>query len=504
MGNVGNMKNKRVVFLLLCLTAVMPFFQNCGAPSELKTFPVTVPESNQGSSQEDEETQTPPPPVEPPEVPPQAPPVTPPATPPVTPADTTAPTISTITSTQVAAGDSTTATGINLAFSVTDSGSGVRSRECRISFNGTAQSYVACQSATAHSYSGLVPGAYIFRVRATDNSNNQSTREFSFSVTTSSGGGPVNPPSGGTTPPPSGAVSLGARWAFIGDSQTAGRDTLTYLDRLQSPVLGVLAVLSGVNGINGTSLIRGNGGQTLQYHRDSIYGSTSQISNPQTLTWVHFQESGGQTGGGQSTAREYAQTLKQFIENILVRSPNAVISTETAFSFGDARARQSGRNWGVCTSVMSASQCASFMDYSNCTPDMTGIPPASCTNYNLAQRAVIEHFRTVRNVTVYQVDVNALILQAETVFQPYQVWYQPYNATLYATWYPMDVDGSGLNYHYTFIGNLIVALGMYDALGYDVGSLTVNQMKGLFNDPQMSSSVRSLSDSDIQKILDLF
>lgn len=523
-----SMGKRHIRIAIFCLSVTMLFFQNCAMQSEMEQHQLLAENSQStGGANGPAPNPTPtlppvivpptttpptttPPVTQPPTTTPPTttPPVTPPptTTPPVTPADTTAPTILNLISNQVADGDSTTSTSISFSFAVSDAGSGVRSRECRISFNGTAQSYVSCATATTHAYSNLAPGNYSFRIRATDNSNNQSTRDYAFTVNSSTDGG-TTPGPGGSTPPPSGAVSLGTRWLFIGDSQTAGRSGNTYQNRLQSPVRGAVTLFNGVHGISATSLIRGNGGQTLRYHKDSVYGNTSQVSNPGIYTWVHFQESGGQDGGGQGTPYEYAVTLRDFIEDILTNSPNAVISTETAFSFGDARARQAGRNWGFCTSVMTSSQCTQMMNYNNCLPDSTGLPPTTCPNYNLAQRAVIEHYRSIRRVAVYHADVNFLILEAEKIFQPYQVWYQPYNATSYTTWYPLEVNNpnrSGLNYHYTFIGNLIVALGMYDALGYNVKALTSSQLRGFFNDPNMNASLSSFSDADMQKILSLF
>lgn len=512
------MKNKRFSKRKAWIAAVFAFaffqilfFQNCALRSE---YEINQSKESQSASESTDSGQAQSPPIAQPPVL-QPPTSTPPS---MVPADTVAPIISNLISNQVANGDSTTSTNITFSFTITDNGSGVQTRECRISLNGIANSYSQCATSSSHGFTNLAAGRYIFRVRATDNSGNQSFADYSFTINSSTGGESPPPISGGgTVPTPVEAATLGTRWLFIGDSQTSGRSNVSYLNRLQSPVRSLIAIYGGVHGITATSRKEGNGGQTLLFHKDSIYNNTSKVADPSIYTWIHFQESGSQ-GTGQETAYNYAVTLRAFLEDIIRKSPNAVISTETAFSFGDFRARQAGRNWGFCTTAMSTAQCTELLDYNRCLPDSTGLPPSTCQNYNLAQKAVIEHYRNIRRIRVFGADVDDTILRAEKIFAPHEVWYQPYNAENYVAWYPYErnnPDISGINYHYTYLGNLIVSLAVYKALGYNAKALTTAQIQTLFNDPAIPGNVSckdptvsvsscTLTNAEIEKILSLF
>lgn len=207
-------------------------------------------------------------------------------------------------------------------------------------------------------------------------------------------------------------VNVGTLWGFWGDSQTGGRapaesscTSSPEAIRNTNPVITPSVITSGVGGC---SLAESNG-------RYDVH------ANKANRTWVHFQESGNQDMDGQRTAAEFAATFESVMINIHTDSPNAVISYETAFSFG--REAESYRNW---------------------------------TTYNEALATSISTLQA-DGVTVVLADVDANIKAlCAALGDASLVWYQSYQESAY---------------HYTALGNFMVAITVWDALGYDVTAL---------------------------------
>ncbi|MBT4792611.1 MAG: SGNH/GDSL hydrolase family protein [Halobacteriovoraceae bacterium] len=207
---------------------------------------------------------------------------------------------------------------------------------------------------------------------------------------------------------------LGQNWMFLGDSQTAGRAN-------QNPSVGSHAIafetLYASDQINARVL--GVGGRHLAGHQ-TAYDQASSLAG---LTWVHFQESGNQNKADQRTVTEYITTFENFVRGIHAKSPSAIISTETAFSFG--REEQSYRNWDT---------------------------------YNIALKEKIVELAS-DGIIVYLSSVDEMIKLADAEFSPENIWFQ---------------SGQENAYHYTGLGNFIVALSLYQALGFNLTELDLD------------------------------
>ena len=205
----------------------------------------------------------------------------------------------------------------------------------------------------------------------------------------------------------------GTTWGFWGDSQTDGRAPAESLCS-SSPE----AIESVWDGTSPTSTYdSGAGGRSL-LGTATAYGSYGSKSG---LTWVHFQESGDQNETGQTTSAEFVATFEAFVRDIDADSPSAIISCETAFSFG--REAEAHRNWDT---------------------------------YNTALLAKVSEL-AADGIPVIVADVDTKIKALQTALGDNSlVWYQ---------------TGDANAYHYTALGNMMVALTVWDALGYDVATL---------------------------------
>lgn len=244
-------------------------------------------------------------------------------------------------------------------------------------------------------------------------------------------------------PTPPSPVDLGTLWMFLGDSQTGGRATGTtkahveafcriWQDTAALAALGPATPYTGLdsnpyrNGVGGRRLGGDNpagGTPPTRVHYD---GRTERL----TRTWVHLQESGDQSASagvfsGQVTAEDFGDTFDAFVSAIIGNTPDAVISYETAFSFG--REEEDNRDW---------------------------------TDWNTELRARVaawaDHPTTPKDIYIVETDANIKALQAD--IGAGNVWFQ---------------TGETNAYHFKNAGNLMVALSMYDALGYDVGDLVL-------------------------------
>lgn len=204
---------------------------------------------------------------------------------------------------------------------------------------------------------------------------------------------------------------------LLGDSQTGGRasgEVVSHVTAFRAIWDRSFPALA-----NESAYVNGESGRRLQATADH-YAARSERAD---RTWVHFQESGGQDGGGQNTAAEFGVTWEAFVRRIRAESPDAVISTETAFSFG--REGIPGRNWDSYNAILREKAAL------------------------LAQQGI--------TVVVAEVDRNIKALGANIGAQ--NVWFQSLEPNAY---------------HYKGVGNLMVALTIFDALGYDVNTLDLS------------------------------
>ncbi|HLP42571.1 MAG TPA: SGNH/GDSL hydrolase family protein [Fibrobacteria bacterium] len=210
--------------------------------------------------------------------------------------------------------------------------------------------------------------------------------------------------------PDTGAATLGLDWIHVGDSQTAGRA----VGSASSPGIAFRTLYAANFGKTPDLWVKGISGQPLSQTLSVYNGYADKTS----ATWVHFQESGDQNGEGERNATDFGATFESMVRGIRTGSPRALISTETAYSF--QRESQAFRDW---------------------------------TAYNEVLRAKVADFaKAGTRIYVAEVDRNIKDLVAKlgfsTVILP---------------------DGG----HYAAVGNLMVALSYFDALGYDVAKLNL-------------------------------
>lgn len=233
-------------------------------------------------------------------------------------------------------------------------------------------------------------------------------------------------------PPEVPEQDLGTLWMIIGDSQTEGRAPA---GTSQNPGTAFRHIWNeNVNdGADITTFTNlGQGGSTLNQSNSRYHLSSARTNR----TWVHTQESGGQSGdgGSQITAAAFKAVFKDHILDIYANTPSAVISYETPFEFGR--------------------DVVSDPDYPY--RDWSGA-------YETALREAITELYNENGITVYLAEVRRDIelLQNWTngviTIVPADVWYQS-----------GDPDWA----HYTPMGNFMVALSMFVALGYNPTTFT--------------------------------
>lgn len=205
------------------------------------------------------------------------------------------------------------------------------------------------------------------------------------------------------------------RW-FFGDSQITGWGVGTLTKNNWQAFNSMYITLGlGVTPDNRDYGVGGRGLYGTRLAHEALWGSSGATRT--VPEWVHICESGGQDEPGQLTAVQFGDTFEAYIRWIKSRSPNCIISSETAFSFG--REATPGRNWYL---------------------------------YNSEQVERI-NLLAAEGITVYQVDTNAAILNLQSKLTPAQVWYQA---------------GDTGEYHYKDLGNLMTGLVMLKALGHNV------------------------------------
>lgn len=242
---------------------------------------------------------------------------------------------------------------------------------------------------------------------------------------------------------PATPVALGTDWLFLGDSETSGRANEA------SAVSQVDAFENIWNQTHASSIVadtNGVGGRQIASTHAAYLGETSIGS----VTFINFQDSGGQDATIDEPA-EYVALLEDFIDDVQVNSPNAVLTIETAYSFEEAS--DSGRYWPL---------------------------------HNDAMRTSINAYRG-GGMEIYIAEVDRNI--TELVVQK--------RAQLGATAGQEAVFGDTgmvLGNHFTGLGNLMVALSIFEALNYDLTTLDLSAIP----DGEISASDKALCISIIQ------
>lgn len=219
--------------------------------------------------------------------------------------------------------------------------------------------------------------------------------------------------------PPQIAVPVNQYW--YGDSQINGRG---YGSLTTSNVTAFRAFWSNFfsSSVNTSIPTGGVGGRGLQATINALLSVWNQQGSgirpgPE---WVHFVETGDQNQDGQRTATDYANTVEWAIRAIRAKSPNCLISTETPFSFG--REGEQWRDW---------------------------------TTYKTAMLERIALLNT-EGFNVRVVDNDGYINALEGIIPANQIWYPA---------------GHTYAYHFTDVGNLMTAVGIWWTLGYDISQL---------------------------------
>ncbi|MCP4468998.1 MAG: hypothetical protein GY942_19425 [Aestuariibacter sp.] len=213
----------------------------------------------------------------------------------------------------------------------------------------------------------------------------------------------------------------GRAWGFYGDSELDGRETEP--TAISPPtVFEIMWVDSGLGAP--TSVIRdGASGESLLQHRGR-YEADSFAGTP----WIHTQESGQQFLTGQTTAAEWGATFQAFHEKIELDYPGSIKSHESAYSF--RREAEAGRNWDP---------------------------------YNVELDSRIATL-AASGITVIKVDGDTVI---KALIEELGGGDTGYNQVCFP-------DGHANQYHFQAPGNLMIALEMFRAFGYDVTLLNMD------------------------------
>jgi len=222
---------------------------------------------------------------------------------------------------------------------------------------------------------------------------------------------------------------IGAKWFFLGDSQTIGR---AKQEHTKSHAIAFYRIWEATFGENVTQTVNGVSGRTMKQTRTYFIDNAKKNSS-----WVHFQESGNQLSdnGSQNTAKKFVNQFESLVRAINKLSPNAKISTETAYSFEAEKMK--GRDW---------------------------------KKYNIALYKSVVKLRS-EGITVYVANVDNNIKNLVTAKRKelgvdggqQAVWGGPSNE---------------LKRHFTGLGNFMIALSIYEALGFDLDKLNFRLIPG--------------------------
>lgn len=233
---------------------------------------------------------------------------------------------------------------------------------------------------------------------------------------------------------PTSPVTIPSRWYFYGDSQTSGRAN-SYPSAVSHHVAFTnIWTASGFTAPTYNSGSNyGGSGQTLTNKRAS-FASTTIAGVP----WVHVQDS-GQQSTGTATPEEFGDTFEGFMRDINTRFPTAVITYESAYSFGPARAAETGRDW-------EGTQHWASWGYPN---------EGAAISYN---ESLYNRIQVLRDDGIVVYPIYTCEYVNEFV-----------NRVSYAA---LEEDANP--YHYDGVGNLLIALAMYKGLGYNINTLNLS------------------------------
>jgi hypothetical protein len=250
---------------------------------------------------------------------------------------------------------------------------------------------------------------------------------------------------GGGDPPPEDPVDIGDIWMFLGDSQTGGRaadgSTKAHVEAFcniwqNTATLAALGPATPYNGLSSNPYRDGVSGRSLYGTRDQYRTRTGGTVNINTISMIWLQESGGQStpDGQQDTVAEFKALFKAFIIEIRTNAPNAIIIYETAFSFG--RENDLNRNW---------------------------------TLWNEALWEAVAELLAEEGITVYVVDTDTYIKALQAALVEGDVDEDEAKAIV---WYP--ASDTQRAYHYTEVGNALIAILGYKTLGIPRNTLNLD------------------------------
>lgn len=242
-------------------------------------------------------------------------------------------------------------------------------------------------------------------------------------------------------------VAIPTNQYFFGDSQFTGHGTGICHDSIDG--FRVLWPSFNSTPYNSAIPIRGEGGRNLLGHFEVMQTDLGTGPTPRTgPEWIHFTETGNQDQDGQRTATEYGNTLETVLRWLKQRSPNALISFETPYTFG--REGETWRNWRP-----------------NRLEAMARVAKLAAEGIDIH---VIDAVPLVDRLVNFMGNVT-------------DVWLMPP--------YPAP-------YHFTDLGNLFIGMCMWQSFGYDVEAADYSVIidEGIISREQIAAMIEVLKSNN--------
>lgn len=257
------------------------------------------------------------------------------------------------------------------------------------------------------------------------------------------GGGGFFPFAMPTTP-----VTLPNHWFFYGDSQTSGR-ARNYPSALSHHL--AFKNIWDASGFTAPTTYRSDGQSGMDivdmlgwFNADTFAGTP----------WIHAQDS-GQQGVDINTPEKFGDAFEAFFRAVYARYPQAIMSYESAYSFGDARAATVDRDW-------ESTQHWAYYGYAS-----QGV----AKSYN---QVLYERVQVLRDDGIYV----------------YPIYTCEYINELEARIGYAALESDTDPFHYDGVGNLLVALAMYKGLGYNINTLNLSTIT-VNPDPATNTSLKN-------------
>lgn len=239
-------------------------------------------------------------------------------------------------------------------------------------------------------------------------------------------------------------------WGFFGDSQTSGREPIP---SSKSPV-SVFQNVWQASGFPGPASVRVDGvsGRSLAGTAAALHDRSPLVRRP----WLHVQESGNQKTDGQRTPEEFGATFEAFWREVHRQHPDALKTYETAHSFQrigkpwrDWQTTANWRRWGYA----SETEAISFND------------------------------EMLRRITLLAQDgiVVTPVFAAEAIDALIERIPGGY----------ASVEAAASPNHYSGVGNFMIALAMFKALGIDLDELDFSGV-AVHLDPALDEAYKTL------------